>query len=195
MEQYYEQTVVNKNIDERAKKTKALTIAKTACLIIGVFILVSSAMMITLFWVFILFATPFFVATVIIGKVNKRNNTEYDYVIDDEYIKITEVYYRQRRKLKHTIRLRTIESVGVFDSEGYKKIEKNAAKKILALVNYEDEKSVVYMLYSTDKGKRIIFIEPDHGFIMTLRRGVSAVTVFDKSMSELERRLNEVNLV
>lgn len=197
MEQFYEQTVVNNNIDERAKKTKTLTVAKSACIVIGVCILISSAMFMTdsslAFWIgiIVLISLPFFGAAIILGHINKRNNTEYDYTIDDEYLKITEVYYRTSRKLKHTIRLRTVESVGMFDSDGYKKAEPAANKKILALVNYDDEKSIVYILYNTDKGRRIIFVEPDRGFLIALRRVVSAVTVFDKSMSQLEKKLNE----
>lgn len=191
MELFYEQTVTNNNIDERTKRTKTLTVAKTICFVIGLFILVSCAMYINVFWIFILVAIPFFFAAFVLGRINKRNNTEYDYVLDDEYLKVSEVYFRQRRKLKHTIRLRTVESVGVFDSEGYKKVERLANKKVLALVNYEDEKSILYMLYSTDKGKQILFIEPDRGFMMSLRRAVSAVNVFDKSISELEKRLND----
>lgn len=192
MELFYEQTVTNNNIDERARRTKTLTIAKTICFVLGLFILVSCALYINVFWIFILAAIPFFFAAFVISRINKRNNTEYDYVLDDEYLKISEVYYRQRRKLKHTIRLRSVESVGVFDSEGYKKVERLATKKILALVNYEDEKSILYLLYSTDKGKQILFIEPDRGFMMSLRRVVSAVNVFDKSISELEKRLNDM---
>ncbi len=192
MELFYEQTVTNNNIDERTKRTKTLTIAKTMCFVFGLFILVSCALYLNLFWIFILAAIPFFVASFVLSRINKRNNTEYDYVLDDEYLKISEVYFRQTRKLKHTIRLRAVESVGVFDSEGYKKVERLATKKVLALVNYDDEKSILYMLYSTDKGKKIIFLEPDRGFMISLRRVVSAVNVFDKSISELEKRLTEL---
>ncbi len=192
MELFYEQTVTNNNIDERTKRTKTLTIAKTMCFVFGLFILVSCALYLNFFWIFILAAIPFFVASFILSRINKRNNTEYDYVLDDEYLKISEVYFRQTRKLKHTIRLRAVESVGVFDSEGYKKVERLATKKVLALVNYDDEKSILYMLYSTDKGKKIIFLEPDRGFMISLRRVVSAVNVFDKSISELEKRLTEL---
>ena len=192
MELFYEQTVTNNNIDERTKRTKTLTIAKTMCFVFGLFILVSCALYLNFFWIFILAAIPFFVASFILSRINKRNNTESDYVLDDEYLKISEVYFRQTRKLKHTIRLRAVESVGVFDSEGYKKVERLATKKVLALVNYDDEKSILYMLYSTDKGKKIIFLEPDRGFMISLRRVVSAVNVFDKSISELEKRLTEL---
>lgn len=192
MELFYEQTVTNNNIDERTKRTKTLTIAKTMCFVFGLFILVSCALYLNFFWIFIVAAIPFFVASFILSRINKRNNTEYDYVLDDEYLKISEVYFRQTRKLKHTIRLRAVESVGVFDSEGYKKVERLATKKVLALVNYDDEKSILYMLYSTDKGKKIIFLEPDRGFMISLRRVVSAVNVFDKSISELEKRLTEL---
>lgn len=191
MELFYEQNVINNNIDERTKKTKTLIVAKTICLFFGVSVLMLCAVMWTYFWLFISFSVPFFVAAIVIGRINKRNNTEYDYVLDDECLKISEIYFRDTRKLKHTVKLRNIESVGVFDSEGYKKIERNAQKKILALVNYEDEQSIIYILYRTDKGRNILFLEPDRGFMMTLRRGVSAITVFDKSISDFEKRLNE----
>ena len=84
MEMYYEQNVVNNNIDERAKKTKTLVIARSVCFMLGLFILISSAIMITFFWVFLLLAIPFFIAALFLGHINKRNNTEYDYVLDDE---------------------------------------------------------------------------------------------------------------
>lgn len=196
MELYFEQNVTNKNVDARLKRTKALIVAKTICMIIGIMAIVSSAMLgdyfFNFFWVFLLFSAPFFVATYILGRINKRCNTEYDYVVDNEFIRITEIYFRERRKLKHTVRLRLIESVGAFDTEGYKKAERNTNKKILALVNYDDEESVLYICYKTDKGKRnILFLEPNKGFIIALRRALStsALTVFDKSMPDLEKRL------
>lgn len=187
MELYYEQNVVNNNIDERIKKTKTLTVIKTVCLIGGVFILVSSA----LYWMIAFFSIPLFIAFFIVSRLNKRNNTEYDYAVDDECIKIAEIYFRERRKLKYAFAIRAIESVGMFDSEGYKKIERKATKKHLALVNYDDEQAIVYILYNTPKGKKLIFIEPDRGFIMALRRALSssALTVYDKSMSDVEKYL------
>ncbi|MCH5154228.1 MAG: hypothetical protein J1F71_03350 [Clostridiales bacterium] len=196
MELYFEQNVTNKNVDERIKRTKLLSIAKTVCLVFAVFIIVSSAMLgdyfFNFFWIFLIFSAPFFVASYILGRINKRCNTEYDYVIDDEFIKISEIYYREQRKLKHTIRLRFIESVGVFDTEGYKKAERGVGKKILAIVNYEDEDSILYICYKTDKGvRKILFVEPNKGFLIALRRALStsALTVFDKSISDLEKRL------
>ncbi|MDE7463479.1 MAG: hypothetical protein K2M48_00475 [Clostridiales bacterium] len=197
MEQYYEQNVVNHNIDERTKKTKTLNIAKMVLIIIAVFILSASMLFVSddsfgmMLGILALVDIPFICAAIIVSRINKRNNTEYDYTIDDEYLKITEIYYRERRKLKHSIRLRTIESVGMFDSDGYRKSESNANKKYLAIVNYDDEKSIIYILYNTDKGRRIIFVEPDRGFIIALRRIVSAVTVFDKSMSDFDKILEE----
>ncbi len=195
MEQYYEQNVVNKNIDERIKKTRTLTIAKTFCTVAAIGILLTSILFVVddsfVAWLGILSVTsvPFIIAAVIIGRINKRNNTEYDYVIDDEYLKVSEIYFRERRKLKHTVRLRSVESAGMFGSEGYKKIESKAEKKILALVNYDNEKTILYLLYSTEKGRRIMFLEPDRGFMIALRRVVSAVNIFDKSMTELEKNL------
>lgn len=195
MEQYYEQNVVNKNIDERIKKTRTLTIAKTFCMVAAIGILLTSILFVVddsfVAWLGILSVTsvPFIIAAVIIGRVNKRNNTEYDYVIDDEYLKVSEIYFRERRKLKHSVRLRSVESAGMFGSEGYKKIESKAEKKILALVNYDNEKTILYLLYSTEKGRRIMFLEPDRGFMIALRRVVSAVNIFDKSMTELEKNL------
>lgn len=196
MELYFEQNVTNKNVDERMKRTKLLIIAKTICMVIGVFAIVSSAMLgdyfFYYFWIFLLFSAPFFMATFILGRINKRCNTEYDYVIDDEFIRVTEIYFRERRKPKYNVRLRLIESVGVFDTEGYKKAERNANKKILALVNYDDEDSVLYICYKTDKGTRnILFIEPNKGFMIALRRALSAsaLTVFDRSVADLEKRL------
>lgn len=195
MEIYYEQNVVNKNIDERIKKTRTLTIAKTFCIILAVGVLLTSILFVVddsfVAWLGILSLTsvPFIGAAIIIGRINKRNNTEYDYIIDDEYLKVSEIYFRERRKLKHTIRLRSVESAGLFGSDGYKRIESRADKKILALVNYDDEKTILYLLYGTDKGRRIIFLEPDRGFLIALKRVVSAVNVFDKSMTELEKNL------
>ena len=195
MEQYYEQNVVNKNIDERIKKTRTLTIAKTFCTVAAIGILLTSILFVVddsfVAWLGILSVTsvPFIIAAVIIGRINKRNNTEYDYVIDDEYLKVSEIYFRERRKLKHSVRLRSVESAGMFGSEGYKKIESKAEKEILALVNYDNEKTILYLLYSTEKGRRIMFLEPDRGFMIALRRVVSAVNIFDKSMTELEKNL------
>lgn len=198
MDLYFEQNVTNKNVDERTKRTKILIIAKTVCMTLGVFILISSAMLgnvfFQFFWMFLIMSVPFFVATFILGRINKRYNTEYDYVLDDEFIKVSEIYFRERRKLKYTVRLRFIESVGVFDSEGYKKAERGANKKILALVNYDDEDCVVYICYKTDKGVRnIMFLEPNRGFMIALRRALStaALTVFDKSVTDLEKRLTQ----
>ncbi|MCH5162602.1 MAG: hypothetical protein J1G38_03835 [Clostridiales bacterium] len=197
MELYYEQNVVNHNIEEKARKTKALGIAKMACIVIAVFVLSVSMLWVTestfgvVLGILVLVDIPFVVAAIIIGRVNKRNNTEYDYVIDDEYLRISEIYYRETRKLKYSVRLRAVESVGMFDSDGYRKNEVKANKKQLAIVNYDDEKSIIYILYSTEKGRNIIFVEPDRGFIIALRRIVSAITVFDKSMADFDKILEE----
>lgn len=197
MEQYYEQNVTNNNIDNRTKRTKTLTVAKSVCLVLGIAPLLMTAMFLMnealLFIVFILIALaiPFFVAAIVINYFNKRNNTEYDYVIDGEKITISEIYYRQNRKLKYTIQLRSIESVGTFDSVGYKKVQNNAVKKHLALVNYDDEKVIVYIYYYTPKGKKIIFIEPNRGFVIALKRSVAALTVFDESMDDLIKLLED----
>lgn len=197
MEQYYEQNVVNNNIDERIKKTKTLSIAKTACLVIALAALFTIILFITddnfLIWLAILcvVSVPFVIAAVIIGMINKRNNIEYDYILDDEKLKVCAIYFRTRRKLKYTVPVHAIESVGVFNSEGYKRIQESAVKKDIALVNYDDEDVILYILYRTEKGKRILFIEPDRGFMIALRRVVSAVMIFDKSVSSLEKKLNE----
>lgn len=197
MEQYYEQNVTNNNIDNRTKRTKTLTVAKSVCLVLGIAPLLMTAMFLMnealLFMVFILIAIaiPFFVAAIVINYFNKRNNTEYDYVIDGEKITISEIYYRQNRKLKYTIQLRSIESVGTFDSVGYKKVQSNAVKKHLALVNYDDEKVIVYIYYYTPKGKKIIFIEPNRGFVIALKRSVAVLTVFDESMDDLIKLLED----
>lgn len=196
MELYFEQNVTNKNVDERTKRTKTLIVAKTICMVFGVFALVSSAMLgdyfFNYFWIFLIFSIPLFVAAFILGRINRRCNTEYDYVLDDEFLKVSEIYFREQRKLKYSVRLRLIESVGVFDTEGYKKAERGTNKKILALVNYDDEDSILYICYKTDKGVRnILFLEPNKGFMISLRRvlSVNALTVFDKSVADLEKRL------
>ena len=202
MEQYYEQNVTNKDIDRRTKRTKTLSIARTVCIILGVAPLIMTAMFIlgeSLFMIFVLIgiAVPFFVAALVIGHFNKRNNTEYDYVIDGEKITVSEIYYRQTRKVKYTIPLRAIESVGTFDSNGYKKVQDNAVKKQLAIVNYDDDKAIVYLYYFTEKGRKILFIEPDRGFVIALKRSVAALTVFDDSMNDfiklLDKREAETN--
>ena len=194
MEQFYEQNVTNRNIDLRAKRTKTLSIAKSVCIVLGVAPLIMTAMFIlgeSFFMVFVLIGVsiPFFVAALVIGYFNKRNNTEYDYVLDGEKITVSEIYYRQSRKVKHTIQLRSIESVGTFDSSGYKKVQNSAVKKHLAIVNFDDEKLIVYIYYYTPKGKNIIFIEPDRGFVIALKRSVAALTVFDDSMNDLIKLL------
>ena len=195
MEQYYEQNVVNHNIDEKIKKTKTMNIAKTACVVLAIFSLMTSLLFVTddnfVFILMILAAVaiPFVIAAILIGHFNKRNNTEYDYFLDDDSLKVYNIYFRERRKLKHTVTLRRIESVGVFDSAGYKKADVVANKRHFALVNYEDEKSIIYILYSTPKGKEMLFIEPDRGFMIALRRVVSALTVFDGSIAEFEKKL------
>ena len=197
MEQYFEQNVVNKNIDERAKRTKTLNIARLAFIIIAVFVLMTSMLFISddsfamMLGILALVDIPIVCAVIILGHVNKRNNTEYDYVIDGDYLNVSEIYYRSKRKLKHSILFRSIESVGMFDSDGYRKSENKATKKHLAIVNYDDEKSIIYVLYYTDKGRQILFIEPNRGFLIALKRMVSAVTVFDKSMTDFERILEE----
>lgn len=197
MDIFYEQNVVNNHIDSRAKKTRTLVIAKSICLTLGVFCLVSTGMLgnafFRYFWILVLISAPFFVFTVIFEKINRRNNAEYDYYVDNEYISICEIYYRESRKQRYKIMLRQIAAVGMFDSDGYKKISKTAVKKNLALVNYDDEKSILYILYCTEKGRQLIFIEPDCGFIIALRRALSssALTIFDSSVNLLERRLTE----
>lgn len=192
MDVYYEQTVENHNIDDCLRRTKTLNVVRMICFVLAMFIMVSCIMTPAYFWIFIIFAVPFFITALILGRLNKRWNTEYDYVLDDEFLRISEIYFRNRRKLKFRIKLTNVESIGMFGSNGYKKAEQSAGKKFLALVNYDDEDSILYVLYNSDKGRQIVFIEPDRGFVMTLRRVIrSAPAVFDVSLKDFEKRLSQ----
>lgn len=191
MEQYYEQNVVNQEIDNISKRTRTFSILRMICFGLSIAILIFGTAMLKVYWIFVIAAIPSFAIGCVIGHYNKRANTEYDYVLDNEKISIAEIYYRMRRKQKYNISLRSIESVGAYGSEGYKRIANTIKKKYLALVNFDDEKAVLYMVYNTEKGRFLIFLEPDRTFMLTLRRVVSAVMLFDSSVSDLERRLSE----
>lgn len=188
MEQYYEQNVVNYGIDNISKRTRILSILRMICFGLSIAILFLGITMLN--WILAIAAIPSFAVGCVLGHYNKRANTEYDYVLDNEKLCIAEIYYRMRRKQKYKISLRSIESVGAYGSDGYKRAAGSVKKKHLALVNFDDEKTVLYIVYKNDKGKFMIFLEPDRTFMLTLRRVVSAIQLFDSSVSELERCLS-----
>lgn len=190
MEQYYEQNVINHEMDKISNRTRTLSILRLVCFGLSVAILFFGATMLKIYWVFVIAAIPSFAIGLVIGHFNKRANTEYDYVLDNDQISVAAIYYRARRKLKYKIDLRTVESVGAYGSEGYKRNAETVKKKQLALVNFDDEKAVLYIVYNTDKGRFMIFLEPDRTFMLTLRRVVSAIKLFDSSVSDLEKHLS-----
>lgn len=190
MEQYYEQNVINREIDRISRRTRTFSILRMICFGLSIAILIFGTAMIKVYWIFVIAVIPSFAIGCVIGHYNKRANTEYDYVLDNEMLRIAEIYYRMRRKLKYNISLSSIESVGAYGSEGYKRNANSVKKKYLALVNFDDENAVLYIVYKTDKGRFMIFLEPDRTFMLTLRRVVSAIRLFDNSVSDLERRLS-----
>lgn len=190
---FYEQNVIKRDIDERTKKTQTLTVAKTVLLMLGVlidssvFFLIGmeTAQFFLFFFVLLGASVPFYVVSLLLGKANKKANTEYDYSLVETRLTVSAVFFRDRRKKLYEIDTAAMISIGAFVSETYKKYDNDNVKKVFALANYDDEDAVAYLVFDTPKGRMLMFFEPDSGMIAALRRAVGRFDVFDSSIKKV----------
>ncbi len=195
MDYYYEQNVENPNIDKHRKRTTALTIVRYTILAIGILF---AYLLIFYFTpvntgkgpiVFsLIFAAlelvPIILAFIFIGKFLKKTNTEYDYILSGNVLRIVRIVRRTRRKLFATINIDAIESVGKIESEAYDRLASSRElKKQFAICDYDDESRLVYVHYHSADGNYLLHFEPNEEMVMTLRRSLPRFTIMDKSMN------------
>lgn len=190
---YFEQNLISRDFETRQRKNKTNNIVSTAIFAIGIVIIMSCVFTIGLDngWIIIIAliaaSLPFFAISILMNRYAKKRSTEYDYTITDTTITISAVYFRSQRKLLYKIESTQILSVGKFGSQACLRAEKSVEDKRLAVVNYDDENSIAYILYNRPKdGKKVLlFIEPSKEFMINLRRAVSRYEVFDDSVKEI----------
>lgn len=192
MNLYYEQNLLNRKYDTIARKNKTSGIVRTIMLGIAFMLIMSNILVIGTegAWIVVLVllgaSVPFIAVFFVITRIMKLRSTEYDYVINDNLITITAVFFRDARKVKYKINNQQISLIGQYGSDAYKRAENLASKKQYALVNYDDEQAIAFILYTDNKGeKNILFFEPSKDFISALRRAISKYEVFDSSVKDL----------
>jgi hypothetical protein len=196
MEVYAEQSVVNDGIDKHSKRTKTFVIFRYACI-------AAIAVLFFLFWltpvggesegwtpillnfVFYLFMmVPFVLIFIMLGRIIKKTNVEYDYYLNGDVFRVVSVINRKKRKKLLETNVSRFESVGRLSADSYDRYAADKqTKKVFAFCDYSDEDSVVYIYYSTDGGRLLLHIQPDGEMLTALRRSVSRITVLDKSLN------------
>ena len=192
MEVFYEQNVNNPNIDKHKKRTTVLSVLRTVFLVIGLlfaFLLIGTvkvgSVLSTVIGIVIgaLSGAPFVAAYFFIGKFIKNSNSEYDYVLNGNYLRIVRVTRRTKRKLLTTVPVSGIESIGKLSCEAYERYAaaKNV-KKLFAVCNYEEEDKIAYIRYRTEGEDFLLHIEPNDEMVASLRKSLPRFSIMDKSM-------------
>lgn len=190
---YYEQNLTSFDFEKLQKKNKITVSVSTALFGVGILLImccffaigVEGAVIIIIS--LICSSIPFFGASILLNRIAKKRLTEYDYVISDTTLSVSAVYARSQRKLLYKIESPQIISVGKFGSDACVRAEKSATHRKVAVVNFNDEDAISYILYNSDKdGKKVLlFIEPSKELIINLRRSISRYEVFDESVASL----------
>lgn len=193
MDYYYEQNVNNPHIDAHKKRTKLLSILRYTVLVIGlvfayiIFFWGTAANLTSILFSLLFIAlelAPVILVFIMIGRYIKRTNSEYDYILSGDILRIVRVIRRTKRKLFLTIRLDAIESVGKISCDAYDRYaSSNNIKKQFAVCDFENEDAIVYMYYHGEEGNCLLHFEPDDEMVATLRKSLPRFSIMDKSMS------------
>ena len=193
MDYYYEQNVNNPHIDKHLKRTKALSILRYVVLAIGIlfayfiFFWGTAANLPSILFSLLFIAlemAPVLLVFFMIGRYLKRTNSEYDYILSGDVLRIVRVMRRSKRKLFLTIRIDAIESIGKITCEAYDRYAASKdVKKQFAFCDYENEDAIVYMYYHGEDGNCLLHFEPDDEMVATLRKSLPRFSIMDKSMS------------
>ena len=194
MDIFYEQNVVNPNIDKHNKRTRVFSVLRTVFLIIGIVLILLLGGSITSpftvpkviigFAIAILSGVPFILAYILLTKFLRNSNSEYDYILNNGSMKIVRVILRNKRKLAFTVRLDAVEAVGRITCEAYERLAASKdLKKQFAVCDYSDENSIVYVLYRSEGENFLLHIMPDEQMVSAMRRSLPRMGIMDKSMN------------
>ena len=198
MDVYAEQSVSNNGITRRSTRTKILTVIRYICITIAIFLIV----FVPLWWMpismegniglqflinflfCVLMGSPLIAAFILIGKYVNSTNLEFDYYLNGDMLRVVKVINRKKRKKFVEISLSAVESVGRVTSEAYDRYAAfNGIKNEIAFCEVEDENDIIYIFYVVEGVQHLLHIQPDEVMLMSLRRGIPRMTVFDKSIS------------
>ncbi|MCI8412686.1 MAG: hypothetical protein HFE47_01130 [Clostridia bacterium] len=194
MEIFYEQNVANPNIDKHKKRTVVLSVLRIVLLAIGIiaglFLLgfgvqIGKGALTTVIQLgmVVLSVAPFVLTYILLGRFLRNSNTEYDYILNGDVLRIVSVVRRTKRKLSATVRIASVESIGRITGEAYDRYAASKdIKKKFALCNYDNEEKIVYIRYRSEGENFLLHIEPDDEMIASLRKSLPRMGIMDKSM-------------
>lgn len=194
MEIFYEQNVANPNIDKHKKRTVVLSVLRIVLLAIGIiaglFLLgfgvqIGKGALTTVIQLgmVVLSVAPFVLTYILLGRFLRNSNTEYDYILNGDVLRIVSVVRRTKRKLLPTVRIASVESIGRITGEAYDRYAASKdIKKKFALCNYDNEEKIVYIRYRSEGENFLLHIEPDDEMIASLRKSLPRMGIMDKSM-------------
>ena len=194
MEIFYEQNVANPNIDKHKKRTVVLSVLRIVLLAIGIiaglfllgfgFQIVKGALTTVIqLGMVVLSVAPFVLTYILLGRFLRNSNTEYDYILNGDVLRIVSVVRRTKRKLSATVRIASVESIGRITGEAYDRYAASKdIKKKFALCNYDNEEKIVYIRYRSEGENFLLHIEPDDEMIASLRKSLPRMGIMDKSM-------------
>ena len=109
------------------------------------------------------------VAVWIAYKILASFNLEYEYSVTNNYIDIDKIINQSKRVKLFSGDCKDFEMIARKDSSKYNSSYNNISQKIVAVssMNAED---IYFILTNNDKGRLIIFFEPDNKMLESLRR-------------------------
>lgn len=108
MDVYFEQSLINDNIDRHSKRTKTLTVIRYVCIaVIVLIVLLAITLLIDIssvasFFVSLLLVllmmAPFVLTYIFLGRMIANGNLEFDYLLNGSMFRIVKVINRKKRK-------------------------------------------------------------------------------------------------
>lgn len=193
MDIYFEQSLLNENIDKHLRRTNFLGILRYVLLFLAGIIAVICFILpldennikqsvIANLVILVVLCVPLVLSFFFIGKYINTSNLEYDYILNGKSFKIIKIMNRKKRKLLLDLSIDCFESLGAVRSEAYGRYTANRETKMhYAITNVKNEQDIFYIYYITEGEKHLLHFAPNHEMMISLRKCLPRITVFDKS--------------
>ena len=184
MNLYFEKNVINEKMKDNpamGKRYEVFRIVIAVIMIVVCLILANTLGWTDWNWLFnvALFSAiigPCVTLILVLGRLLKKNCSEYDYIIANNEIKIIRIYNQKKRETILTVDISNIENIGFTSEEDYNVANQKAEKNYPAFCNKNDD---YLFIFGTVKSiKTILICEYDGDFIEALKKSVASYGVY-----------------
>ena len=198
MDIYYEKNVANEGIDKHKKRNTVLKVLK----IVSIVWLVVTVILIFQFFGFgnrnvvsiiielLFLLVPPICSILLFDRLLANLNCEYDYYIMGDKLRVVKVINRVKRKKMLEVPLSSFVSVGSADSENFMRYASDKSVKIVSAYCNE-ENYPIYVFLNDETEKKILVLETDDKFLISLRRALNATVIETELKLYISKLMNK----